>query len=447
MNLRPPGYEPGELPDCSTPRRSDDCSTALKRRSPAGRRENLSESQKIGTRYDARMTVADWIALVFLVVALVASSAVAVVRGLRLWRALSSFSTEAETALDTVMRETAKAEERAASLTADQERLTRATDAPQDIARRARGAARRGGRGERHARRASAASSRASDARRARSTSARTPHACSSPTSRTSEWTELVRRTRITRLGEGVDARRRLLPVPVARVRNVLADYRRELEELGAERTLAVATSAVRDAENGEAFLGEVEWSYGFATRLLTGDEEAAMTLRGVGPLAPGTVVIDIGGGSTELITESFRTSLDIGSRPADRASRCRFGMPPPQSQGAPARARRRTRARRRRNDRRARGARRGHARGRSTRCSNGSAPRPMPNAARASSSRTGATSSPPGCSSSARCSCTSASTAIAPSPRDLLNGAALEAAELPDRARATAPPGAYTCC
>jgi exopolyphosphatase/guanosine-5'-triphosphate,3'-diphosphate pyrophosphatase len=86
---------------------------------------------------------------------------------------------------------------------------------------------------------------------------------------------EVLRRTRITRLGEGVDARRRLLPLPIARVRNVLADYRREAERLGAERTLAVATSAVRDAENGEAFLGEVEWSYGFATRLLSGDEEA----------------------------------------------------------------------------------------------------------------------------------------------------------------------------
>jgi exopolyphosphatase/guanosine-5'-triphosphate,3'-diphosphate pyrophosphatase len=125
---------------------------------------------------------------------------------------------------------------------------------------------------------------------------------------------EVQRRTTITKLGEGVDARRRLLPVPIARVRNVLTDYRRELESLGAERTLAVATSAVRDAENGEAFLGEVQWGYGFATRLLTGDEEAAMTLRGVGPLEPGTVVIDVGGGSTELITESFRTSMNIGS-------------------------------------------------------------------------------------------------------------------------------------
>jgi exopolyphosphatase / guanosine-5'-triphosphate,3'-diphosphate pyrophosphatase len=70
----------------------------------------------------------------------------------------------------------------------------------------------------------------------------------------------------------------------------------------------------VRDAENGEAFLGELEWGYGFTTRLLSGEEEAAMTLRGVGPLEAGTVVIDVGGGSTELITQSFRASIDIGS-------------------------------------------------------------------------------------------------------------------------------------
>src|SRR5581483_8694775 len=126
--------------------------------------------------------------------------------------------------------------------------------------------------------------------------------------------TEVVRRTRITQLGEGVDARRRLLPVPVARVRNVLVDYRREAESLGAERMLAVATSAVRDAENGEAFLGEVEWSYGFATLLLTGEEEAALTLRGVAPLPPGTLVTDIGGGSTELVSATFRCSIDVGS-------------------------------------------------------------------------------------------------------------------------------------
>ena len=118
---------------------------------------------------------------------------------------------------------------------------------------------------------------------------------------------EVVRREAITRLGESVDRRRILLPTAIARVRNVLVDYRREAELLGAERVLAVGTSAVRDADNGEAFLGEVEWSYGFTTRLLTGDEEAALTLAGVasdGPIAPRTLVIDIGGGSTELVVE-----------------------------------------------------------------------------------------------------------------------------------------------
>jgi exopolyphosphatase / guanosine-5'-triphosphate,3'-diphosphate pyrophosphatase len=124
---------------------------------------------------------------------------------------------------------------------------------------------------------------------------------------------EVHRETHITRLGEGVDARKRLLPVPIARVRNVLADYRRTLERLGAERTLAVATSAVRDAENGEAFLGEIEWSYGFATRLVSGDDEALLTRRGVQPAA-GTLVLDIGGGSTELTVDDFHASLDLGS-------------------------------------------------------------------------------------------------------------------------------------
>ena len=128
---------------------------------------------------------------------------------------------------------------------------------------------------------------------------------------------EVARQSVITRLGEGVDERRKLLPLPVARVRNVLSDYRREAERLGAERVLTIGTSAVRDAENGEAFLGEIEWSYGFATRLVTGDEEAELTLRGVAtgrPLDEGTLVLDVGGGSTELTTTSECTSIDAGS-------------------------------------------------------------------------------------------------------------------------------------
>jgi len=133
---------------------------------------------------------------------------------------------------------------------------------------------------------------------------------------------EVERLLTITRLGEGVDERRRLLPVPIARVRNTLADYRRELEGLGATRTLAIGTSAIRDAENGEAFLGEIEWSYGFTTRLLDGREEAAMMLRGVAAGRAGTLedalLVDIGGGSTELVISADgkpaeSVSLDVG--------------------------------------------------------------------------------------------------------------------------------------
>jgi exopolyphosphatase/guanosine-5'-triphosphate,3'-diphosphate pyrophosphatase len=133
---------------------------------------------------------------------------------------------------------------------------------------------------------------------------------------------DVERETRITRLGEGVDERRRLLPVPIARVRNVLSEYRRTLEGLGTERTLLVATSAVRDAENGEAFLGEIEWSYGFSTRLLSGLDEALMMFRGVTSergVDDGTVILDVGGGSTELVAGGpdgvrWHDSLDIGS-------------------------------------------------------------------------------------------------------------------------------------
>ena len=151
--------------------------------------------------------------------------------------------------------------------------------------------------------------------------------------------TEFERETRITRLGEGVDERRRLLPVPIARVRNVLSDYRRAAEQHGAERTLAIATSAIRDAENGEAFLGEIEWSYGFATRLLSGHDEALMIYRGVTSeraLDAGTVIVDIGGGSTELIAgESdgvrWHDSLDIGS--VRLTERFLHGDPPTQEE------------------------------------------------------------------------------------------------------------------
>ena len=147
---------------------------------------------------------------------------------------------------------------------------------------------------------------------------------------------EIERRLAITRLGEGVDARRKLLPTALARVRNVLVDYRRAAEALGAERVLTLATSAVRDAENGEAFLGEIEWSYGFTTRLLSGEEEALLTFRGVGTdgdVRDRTLVLDVGGGSTEYVVGGaqgveFHESLDMGC--VRLTERFLEGDPPP---------------------------------------------------------------------------------------------------------------------
>ena len=130
---------------------------------------------------------------------------------------------------------------------------------------------------------------------------------------------------------EGVDARRRLLPVPITRVRNVLTGYRREAEQRGAERILLVATSAVRDAENGEAFLGEIEWVTASSRGFSPGTRRPRCLPRRGGRRIGSTLVIDPGGGSTEFVVgepRSIRQSVDVGStrlterfphRPADR--------------------------------------------------------------------------------------------------------------------------------
>ena len=124
----------------------------------------------------------------------------------------------------------------------------------------------------------------------------------------------VVRRTTITRLGAGVDASRRLSDEGIARVHETLARYREEADALGAERVLAVATSATRDAANGEEFMRGVAQRFGFETRIVSGDEEAELTRLGVGARDARTLVLDVGGGSTELIAGEFHTSLDVGS-------------------------------------------------------------------------------------------------------------------------------------
>ena len=161
----------------------------------------------------------------------------------------------------------------------------------------------------------------------------------------------LDRRTTITRLAEGVDTRGILLPVPITRVRNALVEYRRVARELGAVFVLATATSAVRDADNGEAFLGEVEHGFGFRAVLLDGIQEAEATWAGVtsdaalaARAATGRgLLVDIGGGSTEvLITERGsivdRHSFQLGSVRLTERFLADAGDPP--DAGALARAR-----------------------------------------------------------------------------------------------------------
>ena len=111
----------------------------------------------------------------------------------------------------------------------------------------------------------------------------------------------------ITRLGQGVDATGALHDDAIARVVAVLAEYREAIDALRAECTVAVLTSAVRDAANGPAFADRVREEFGLDARTIPGAEEAQLTFlcatseRPAGALEP-VVVIDIGGGSTEYV-------------------------------------------------------------------------------------------------------------------------------------------------
>jgi exopolyphosphatase/guanosine-5'-triphosphate,3'-diphosphate pyrophosphatase len=133
---------------------------------------------------------------------------------------------------------------------------------------------------------------------------------------------EVDRLLTITRMGDAVDATGRLSDEALARVHAALARYAARAHELDAAPVLAVATSAARDAANGRELLAGLGPRYGFATRLASGDEEARLTAQGVAlgrSLAPGTLICDIGGGSTELTLTgegdaiALAVSLDIG--------------------------------------------------------------------------------------------------------------------------------------
>jgi len=137
------------------------------------------------------------------------------------------------------------------------------------------------------------------------------------------EVVELERRTVITRLGQGVDATGRLADEAIDRVAEAIAGYRELIDRLDAEKVVAVATSAMRDAENGPAFRDYLREKYGVDARTISGDEEARLTFLGATAGRNDdrdTVVIDIGGGSTEYVLgragedPSFHTSTQMGS-------------------------------------------------------------------------------------------------------------------------------------
>jgi exopolyphosphatase / guanosine-5'-triphosphate,3'-diphosphate pyrophosphatase len=133
---------------------------------------------------------------------------------------------------------------------------------------------------------------------------------------------ELERLTEVTRLGEGVDRNGRLAGAAMQRVFGICARYRERIDALGAERVVAVLTSAVRDAANGDEFRGELRRRFGFDAQIISGELEARLTYRGAtGWRAHGEplLVLDIGGGSTELVIGEgdeveFHVSTQIGS-------------------------------------------------------------------------------------------------------------------------------------
>lgn len=123
----------------------------------------------------------------------------------------------------------------------------------------------------------------------------------------------------MVRLGEGLDAAKRIQPAPAARTIECLRRYAETCRRLGADpaRTIAVGTASARDAGNGAEFFAQVERETGFRFRTLSGADEAKYSFRGgllPGLAAEKAVVVDIGGGSTEFQGARDGVSLQMGS-------------------------------------------------------------------------------------------------------------------------------------
>ena len=131
-------------------------------------------------------------------------------------------------------------------------------------------------------------------------------------------WRTLLETQRVTRLGEDQAATGRLHPEPMRRTAATVAEFSRAARALGARRVRIVATSAVREAGNRDEFVTHLEVLAGERVEVVSGEDEARLTLRGVVSglpgLGPAFVLFDIGGGSTEFV-------LSRGGEPAAAVS------------------------------------------------------------------------------------------------------------------------------
>jgi exopolyphosphatase/guanosine-5'-triphosphate,3'-diphosphate pyrophosphatase len=132
---------------------------------------------------------------------------------------------------------------------------------------------------------------------------------------------EIERQSRVTRLGRGVDLSGQLSAEAIEATCEAIADYVEICRRESVEMVEAIATSAVRDASNGSAFVAELRERFALSARVLDGEEEARLTYLGATceqPPSEPTLVVDIGGGSTELIVGTgreiaFHASLQAG--------------------------------------------------------------------------------------------------------------------------------------
>lgn len=126
--------------------------------------------------------------------------------------------------------------------------------------------------------------------------------------------------TRVTRMGQGVHANRTLHPDALIRMDDCLRDYSAVIARHGCDKVIAVATSAARDVKNGGDLMA-LGHRHKIPIHIISGDKEAQLTFRGAlcdRDDLRGLAVIDVGGGSTEVITgderEAHGTSVDVGS-------------------------------------------------------------------------------------------------------------------------------------